>query len=215
MTMPFSVLVTKPMAHCRPVGFTEYLQNADFSVGPDAPRCHHCGKALGMLPWLPPYVVDLETWGREFGDFVAGPHTDLLISEHAREVIERETLTGLTGFDAVEIRRVRKHARFSGSVPRYYRVSVIRSNALIDQAASGVEWSTPPTCPICQMGAGLKRIRRIIIRRDSWSGEGIFLVKPLPATVFVSGRFREVCESERLTNMLFIAATSYSYESGP
>jgi len=212
--MKFFVLETHPIGF-RPPAYTDYIAEGDVRVGPDAPKCVRCGKYQGMLPWLPPYIVQLETWGKEFGDVVAGPGPDLLISERLKQIVDRDVITGLTGFDPVKVLRVRKHKRFRASPPPYYCVSVMRSNAIIDQAASKFEWRDSTICPVCRLGTDLKRWSSVIVVSESWEGEGIFLARGLPATVIVSQRFKELCEAEQIKNTVFVAAESYAHDSYP
>jgi hypothetical protein len=58
---------------------TRALKEEGFKVGP-APRCPACGGFIGLLRWLPPFRVELETWGKEFGD-VIHIGDELLVSE--------------------------------------------------------------------------------------------------------------------------------------
>ena len=55
----------------------------------DAPRCPKCGGAVGMLDWLPPFRVEIELFGIEFGDFAFGAGNDFLISLRFKELQER------------------------------------------------------------------------------------------------------------------------------
>ena len=59
---------------------TDFLQTEDVNRGP-APRCPTCGGYTGMLAWLPPFRVELETWGNTVGDLALGNGADILVSE--------------------------------------------------------------------------------------------------------------------------------------
>jgi hypothetical protein len=50
------------------LGGMRAIKEGGFSTG-EAWRCPECNRFLTMLRWLPPYRVELERWGREYGDF--------------------------------------------------------------------------------------------------------------------------------------------------
>jgi hypothetical protein len=53
--------------------------------------------ALGSIRWLPPYRVEIETWGEAFGDVVFGRANDLLVSERFAFLWEEARLVGIDG----------------------------------------------------------------------------------------------------------------------
>src|SRR5262245_4030137 len=66
--------------------------------------CERCGKPTGWGEWLPPFKVQLETWGRRYGDIVELTRAnEILVSERFRRVYESSGLVGLSGFEPVEI----------------------------------------------------------------------------------------------------------------
>src|SRR5260370_39465390 len=79
-----------------------------------APRCDACGQYVGMRLWLPPYRVELETWGLEFAD-VGLIGTDLLASQRFKHAWERSQLTGLSGFNKVEVVNLKRHRTAIGN----------------------------------------------------------------------------------------------------
>src|SRR5687768_16800236 len=48
-----------------------------------------------------------------------------------------------------------------------------------------------------------ERLRRVVLQPHSWSGEDIFFARGLPGTVFVSERFKSLCEDGRYSNCWF------------
>jgi hypothetical protein len=50
---------------------------------------------MGMMKWLPPYQIELETWGRRYGEIVMTSGSDLILSERIVEVFQRNKLRGL------------------------------------------------------------------------------------------------------------------------
>lgn len=214
--MRFFVLEQRGSA--RPSEFdTEFYCLEPDNVG-EAPRCPACGQFVGMLPWLPPYRVELETWGTGYGDVAFGPGLNLLISERFKRVVEEHGLTGFEGFDCVDVVRVRRHKRWKQKLPPppYWRVNVMRSQAAVDQIASGMEWEEGAViCPACRRGHDLQRWKRIILEEGTWEGEDIFIARGLPGTFVTSERFKRVCDEHNVTNTVFIPAEQYGYDFYP
>jgi hypothetical protein len=190
---------------------------ADGTKHGDAPRCDACGKYIGMRCWLPPYRVELDTWGRKFGDLAfQNVGADLLVSARFKRLYEEHELTGLISFEPVEIVNVNRHRNLSGEPPSYFKAGVYRSQTLIDQTAAGLEWETPPSCEVCGLGTTIKRWKGIAIRPETWTGEDIFLVRKMPGEdVITSPRFKAFCEVNEITNAVFIPAEEYGHDFYP
>lgn len=169
----------------------------------DAPRCPHCGDFIGMLPWLPPYRVELELHGEEPGDYVSLPGYEQIISERFADAFRAEGLTGLEGFHLVEVQRVkcmRKRPRKPLTVPRYYVVWPCYSRAAVDLVLNRVRFSTPPTCPECR-STGIDATHGFVLEPGTWSGEDIFRPRGMQGRIIVSERFKEFADRHGLTNM--------------
>jgi hypothetical protein len=69
-----------------------------------------------------------------------GASNDFLVSERFKEVYEARHLTGLTGFDPVEVIKIKSHKKLRSEPPSYFRVGVYYGQPALDQAASGCEW---------------------------------------------------------------------------
>jgi hypothetical protein len=200
------------------LGGTSALLEAGFNVG-DAPKCPKCGRFIGMLIWLPPFRVELETWGNEFGDIIDAGGNDLLVSHRFKRHYEAHHLKGLIGFEPVEIIKVKRHRKSSAVLPEYFRASVIRSQTGIDQEASGFEWEDDqPLCPECllkQASGTLRGYKGIIINSGSWTGEDIFYPRGSPVYFIVSRRFRDICVENQLKNVVFLPAERYAWHKKP
>jgi len=200
------------------VGGTRALQEEGFNVG-DAPRCPKCGRFTGMLTWLPPYRVELETWGKHFGDIVEAGGNDLIVSHRFKQLYESHELKGLMRFEPVEIVRVKRHRKSSAELPEYFKASVCRSQTSIDQEASRFEWQgDEPICPEClwpQSSCTLRGYKCIVIKSGSWTEEDIFHPRGSPVNVIVSRRFRDVCVENELKNVVFLLAGSYAWHKKP
>ena len=163
------------------MGGTSALKEEGFEVG-DAPKCPKCGRFIGMLTWLPPFRVEIETWGREFGDVVKAGANDLVVSLRFKQLYERHQLKGLLGFEPVEIVRVKRHRKFNAELPKYFKASLVHSQASIDQNASGFEWQDDqPVCPECLWKQASGTLRGCFIR--------LFLIQ-LPLVSFLPPTFR-------------------------
>ena len=200
------------------IGGTSALKEEGFKVG-EAPKCPKCGRFIGMLTWLPPFRVEIETWGKEFGDLVKVGANDLLVSHGFKQLYEKHQLTGLLGFEQVEIVRVKRHRKSSAELPEYFKATVVRSQTSIDQDASGFEWQDEqPVCPEClwkQATGTLRGYKGIIIKSGSWTGEDIFYPRGSPVNVIVSRRFRDVCVENQLKNVVLLPADTYAWHKRP
>ena len=181
----------------------------------DAPRFSKCGGTVGMLEWLPPFRVEIELYGKEFGDFVFGASSNVLvISLRFKELYHDHGLTGLSGFEPVEVIKIKSRRKKKPDPPPYFRAVVGRSRTAIDLAASGFEWLKPPTCMECRR-AHIIRWQRIVIEKGTWTSDDIFIPRGLSATIVVSQRFKDICESNGVTNAIFLPAESYGHDFYP
>ncbi len=178
-------------------------------------RCGSCGRNISLLRWLPPYVVELETWDRFFGDIAFGPGNDLLVSERFRDLWSRNELVGLLGFEPVEIVGVKRHKKCDRDPPPYYRVSAVRSASVIDQEASGFEWESEVICPACRKDGILKRWKRVVFETSTWSGENVFRAFGLTGTFFADERFREFFAEHKVSSAHLIDAEEYGHDFYP
>ena len=184
-----------------------------------SPRCPRCGRRTGQMVWQPPYRAELELWGRNWSDICFGGASELLVSERFRHWYRDEVLTGMEGFDPVEITRVRRHKALLGPQPAYYVVTVPTGNAAIDQAASGLERKDGkldklPVCPLCRTGGLMLRIRRVILEADTWSGEDVFRARGLSA-IIVTSRFQQLAVESGILGALFVPASEYQVDYYP
>lgn len=217
MTMRFFVLERKPTGASES-GRTDVMQQEGFTVG-EAPRCPACGGFIGMLKWLPPYRVEMDTWGDHFGDFAFGGGCEwFLVSDRFRSIYVRSGLKGLSGFDPVEVTKITRHnKKLRGNPPQYFKVDVVRSQTAVDQALSGFEWSEGASiCPVCLIPKEgvIKRWSGIVIRSESWQGEDIFVPRG-GGELITTSRFKELCEGSEVKNAVFVPAESYGHDYYP
>jgi hypothetical protein len=194
-------------------GGTCAVKEAGFNTGP-ALRCPVCNRFLSMLRWLPPYRIELETWGAEYGDF-AEVGEELIVSERFADAFQRSDLKGLGKFEEIEINKVtNRGAKLPQSPPRYFKTEVTHSPTTVDQLASGYVWSdNSRICPCCLFDT-LKRFARIVIKPESWNGDDIFF--PRGGTrLMVSERFKSFCEKHAFLGVVFNSSDQESYEYFP
>jgi len=181
----------------------------------DPTYCPVCGDPVSMLRWLPPFRVILEVFGEEFGDFAfMGGSDDFLVSQRFREVYFQSGLTGLLGFDPVDVIRVESHGKGLSGPPKYFCVRPHYGETELDLAASGFEWEDQPTCSRC-FTADVVRWKRLVIKSSSWTGEDIFCPRGLSSAILVSMRFKEACERNGVKNAVFIPAEESGYDFNP
>ncbi len=176
----------------------------------EAPRCPSCGNAIGMLPQLPPYRVELVLYGRDFGDFVTCSGYDLLVSERFAEAFRAEGLTGLEGFHPAEVVKVRKKRRGPkpSVVPRYLAVTACFAHAAVDLEHSRLRYSDPITCSECLIG-GLDAIHGFTLQPGTWRGEDIFRARGLPGRLIVSERFARFVAHHGFTNIQLVPTEDF------
>ncbi len=173
-------------------------------------NCAACGGIISLLSWVPPFRVVLEARGTEFGDFATTGGEDILVSERFRDIYFRNQLKGLSGFEPVEIVRVKRKKKTLGDPPQYLRAAVPYTRTAIDLKASEFEWDEPPTCPDC-LSAIIRSWKRTIVDESTWTGEDIFIARGL-FDFIVTQRFKDVCEANHVTNAVFVPAEESGHD---
>jgi hypothetical protein len=191
------------------------IKEEGFSTREETPRCPACNRFLTGLEWLPPYRVELESWGKEFGDF-ARIAQEMIVSERFVRTFQDSGLKGLSPFAPVEVVKVTRHGRKPKQpLPRYFMSTVTLSPTTVDQQASGFVWAdASKVCPVCLHGGRVKRYARTIIKEDTWNGDDIFISRGGPGPL-VSERFKRFCERHAFLNVVFQPADQHSYDFFP
>ena len=179
----------------------------------EAPRCPQCGGPIGMRTWLPPYRVVLELYGQGLGDFAEGPGYDVLISERFAEAFRAEGLTGLLGFNPVEVvgvRRKRKGPKPAAG-PSYFAVNACFGRGVVDEGRSRLRRPQPVSCPECR-DPGVDSIHGFSLEPGTWQGEDIFRPRGLQGNIVVSERFAELVQRHGFTNMKLTPTEEYVWD---
>jgi hypothetical protein len=209
-------------------GYTVVMNDKGINVG-QAPRCPSCGGFTGLLPWLPPFRIEVETWGKQYGDIMRVGE-DLIVSERCMNIFRLDALKGFCDFAPVEIVKViHRRGKPKEKCPTYFKASVVKSPTTVDQEASGMQWA--PTiasaaeerewnlgeleCPICLFRRGVfVRQKRLVLQEETWTGEDIFHARG-GVNFVVTSRFKDVCEKNDIKNARFIPAEEYEVDYYP
>jgi hypothetical protein len=177
---------------------TTYLEADPVRRG-DAPECRACGAVLGWLEWLPPFRVEIELHGKGgAGDFALT--RDPLVSQRMADAFRDEKLTGLVGFDPVEIVKVRPHAA-RAQLPKYLRVQAVFGRAAVDEPRSRLRHPRKVTCRECRSGDGVDAIYGFRIEPGTWDGLDVFRPRGLQTRIVVSERFADFVKRHGFTNI--------------
>ncbi|MCG6158345.1 imm11 family protein [Rubinisphaera margarita] len=195
------------------MGRTDAIKEEGFNVG-DCIRCPTCSRPLSMLEWLPPYRVELESWGKHYGD-VADIGDVLIVSERFVDVFRHHELRGLESIEPVDlVKVVHRRVKPTEPAPRYFKATVVRSPTMIDQRASGYVWQDESkVCPECLFDT-LKRYDRLVIKEETWNGDDIFFPRGGNGPI-TSDRFRTTFHEQGLVGAVFIPTAEDHYDFFP
>jgi hypothetical protein len=193
---------------------TDFLPGPGTKLG-EAPRCARCRDGIGMIPSVPPIRVEIETWGKQFGDVAIGAGSEVLVSNRFKDAFLSSGLTGFPQFTPAQVVKViARQGRVLTSMPNYFLAIPGRSRAVVDDRASGIGYGRRWTCMECRIGY-IKRLRRIVLESNTWSGEDVFFPRGLPGTIMTSARFKQFCDQYAFTNCLLIPAERYHFDFFP
>lgn len=167
-----------------------------------------------MLPLLPPIKVELETWGRHFGDLAFGGAHDMLVSERFKNEFLKAGLTGFAAFEPAQIVKVAEPKKPKEQPPKYFLVNSARGRAAVDRLASGIDGGNLRGCDECRVG-DIKRLRRLVLEPGTWSGEDVFRARGLPGTIITSERFKKFCDQHAFSNCVLIDADRFHFDHFP
>jgi hypothetical protein len=190
---------------------TEMLETDPVRLG-DAPRCGACGRFIGGRPWLPPHRAELTLRGAKWGDFAfrGAVGEDFLIAAPVAAQFRDSGLSGLSGFDPVEIARVRGT---TAAAPDYVHVAVEVGAASVDETRSSFLRSGDVQCEVCRFAETLDAVHGFAVSAESWNGADVFIAVGLPGTAIVSEQFKSWVEDEQLTNIRFAPTGAFEWDS--
>lgn len=167
-----------------------------------AATCPVCGVFIGMLPWLPPFRVELELFEDEWEDRVHLSGQEFLVSEAYVRLHQSKGFTGLAPFESVEVLSIKYRTKARPAPPMYFVTKVLKSDARIDDAASELKrWPGKPWCPRCGGSSETSR-ERLILERGTWQGEDWFEPQNLSKAI-ATDRVVQSIAAEGLTGWQF------------
>jgi hypothetical protein len=177
----------------------------------DALRCPACNGYYSGLRWQPPYQVEVERRGREFGDIVQGVGMYLFLTSKFRHAWEESKLRGISGFEPVEIVRVKPRKAVT-LVPTYWHVVMDHGLTAIDMARSVFAYSInePPKCAYC--AGSFDAVAGFEIDQGTWTGEDIFVPRNMAGSIVVSQPFVDMVTKYQLTHAVFIPTEKYIFD---
>jgi hypothetical protein len=176
-------------------------------------HCKTCGKKVGLLEWLPPYI--LKACKKRLADFLYGPEvTPFIVSENVKTKYEASGLVGLSNFQRVELyyrgQPVETPYYFPYITCETYPVDLQHFIPLNELKEN---FSVQDLCPACQRlgsNAWAKKINKIVFLDPEKIDQDIFLL-PIEYAIIVSERFKEFVESNGFTNFKVFETSKYQW----
>jgi hypothetical protein len=182
------------------------------------PLCVCCGRVMGPCQYKSPInvVLEFEAGVSKYGDILDFSADALLVSDRFKNRFVSEGLTGLSGFESVNITEIRGRSPLNQIRPSYAHASVLRSRAAIDEKASGVRrMGEDAICRECRLGGTLKRVARIVLEPGSWDGLDLFIARGLPGDIIVTDRFKSFAEHHQFANINLVNTEDYAFDFYP
>lgn len=174
----------------------------------EAARCPACGDGyISLKAWLPPYRVNVRTWGEGAGDFIFGVW-DLLVSDRFRLAWTNARLRGLDAFEQVEIAEMRGRG-LSRPAPVCFRVAPHCGPTALDFQRSFVERTAEPLCLACGQGATIQSVQGLSIAESTWSGEDMFRPLGMADLIVASARLHDLITGYDLKNANLVPLEQY------
>jgi hypothetical protein len=177
----------------------------------NALKCPACGIYYSDLRWLPPYKVELERRGREFGDIVKSAGMHLFLTDKGKHAWEESKLIGVSDFDPVEIVHV-KPQKAAARLPVYWHVAINRIPTAVDMSRSTFAYfiRERPSCTYC--AGGYDAVAGFEIDQNSWTGEDIFEPRNMSGAIVVTQPFVDMVKKYELTHAVFIPTEKYIFD---
>jgi len=85
----------------------------------------------------------------------------------------------------------------------------------VERLSADLSVDDDTVCSECGLGGVIKRLRRVVLRAGTWSGEDVFFARGLPGTILASERFKSLCETAGLANCSLVDAATFSFDHYP
>lgn len=171
-----------------------------------AKKCSGCGTFISMLEWLPPFEINVSR--KELGDFIYGSYVGFVVSKNFKNKFERTDLKGLINFREVDLYYKRKLLS-----EKYYYPEISLINAFID--LKHIKFDKRDLCNVCQKGRSIIiKIDSVIFETPDQIKEDIFFTTSIgQSTIILSSSFRDFLEKEQFTNLEFLNANKFRWDS--
>lgn len=169
--------------------------------------CAGCGRFISLLEWLPPYDINVSK--KKVGDFIFGTYAGFIVSDNFRLKFLNDNLKGLSSFKEVNL-YYRNKIFFE---EKLYYPEIVLINAFVDLQL--MEFQRKNLCDVCQIGDSIYiRINGISFLKPENIKEDLFFTTSLgQATIIVSERFKDFAEKNEFSNLKFIEAAKYKWDS--
>ncbi|MFL5245941.1 MAG: hypothetical protein ACJ8FY_28050 [Gemmataceae bacterium] len=193
-------------------GGMDVIEEESFKTGP-APLCPKCAQPVGLRSWLPPYRVEMETWGSEYGDLVRLGN-NVVVSDRFVRTYQKADLKGLSPFEPVEvIRFIHRRGKPKEPPPTFFTATVPRSQTTVDQEKSEYQRKKGAiVCPVCLQGGIVDQYKRVCIVSVTWTGEDIFFPRG-GLDIVVTETFKEAFEQHSLRGSIYIPAEECGWDA--
>ncbi|NET39687.1 MAG: hypothetical protein F6K19_48300 [Cyanothece sp. SIO1E1] len=188
---------------------TDYVTIEESVLG-KAPVCPVCGSYTGMLPVLPPVVVEIQSQGSQWSDVSFGSGDQILVSDQLKKRFVDYSLLGIESIEPVAIAKAQSRKRMMPNPPKYWICTITHSKISIDDKASNLVRERSWTCPYCKFGGLIESFDRVILEDEDQTSEDIFFARGLPGTLLVSAKFKRVCDEIGLPECYFVESSKYS-----
>jgi hypothetical protein len=173
------------------------------------PKCPKCGRAVGMLYWLPPYDIIIKQ-PKKIGDFIGGViGTDLIVSEQFKVKYEQSNLKGIEQFIELNVFQMGAKKNTSYAIPKLFGASVKITNTQVDYDKMGVTWFSKPEkniCNLCCPGGGgeggiYQTYEKIVFKQDTLTDYDFFIAINFVGNIMLSERAKDFIEINKFTNV--------------
>jgi hypothetical protein len=159
------------------------------------------GQRLGRLSVdiLSGYVVD-------FSQTMLG---DVVISDHARQILQAE---GMTGFELRAVQAAADPIQFKNLEFRKLWEFVVTGRGGATHSDSGI--SLIRVCDRCGLKEYSAFENGIVVDESTYDGSDFFTVEEYPKYILCSGRAKSIMERSRLTNVSFVDSAEFRWPDG-
>jgi hypothetical protein len=200
-----------------------WAEAVDPNVSMEPQRCRACRRAISMLQWLPPHTVWLKQ-PRMIGDFmICVGGSFFLASKQFQDALLAYRLSGIERSYPITVVKAGSRGHTPpANLAQIFGFDVQHTTCRVDYDASGATWMEEPApnvCPHCGPGGGgaggiLKSLSRIVLERDTWTGEDFFIPINLCGTILVTQKAADTIRKHKFTNVTTVPIDEWTISYG-